>query len=189
MTREEVAHVVRAAANVTGETEFVLIGSQALVGQLEFPPRDEVLVRSMELDLYARDNPQSSDEISGVLGFDSDFHRAFGIFADGVGPDTAVLPAGWEERLRPIRLEQMRRRDGAAVTAWALDPNDLLVAKYAAAREKDVEFAEAALRLGLAEAPAVVRGIDEVRNRIGEAKRLMALSSIERALREQQQPG
>lgn len=183
MSRDEVAHVVRAAANITGETEFILIGSQALIAQLESTPPDDVLVRSMELDLYPRDRPELSDEISGVLGFDSDFHRTFGIFADGVGPETAILPTEWETRLRPVRLEQMRRRDGAAVTAWALDPSDLLVAKYAAGREKDLAFAEAALRLGLADAAAVERGIDCVRDRIGEPKRRLALSSIGRALR------
>lgn len=33
MRRDELEHIVRAAADVTGQKEFIVIGSQAILGQ------------------------------------------------------------------------------------------------------------------------------------------------------------
>lgn len=50
MKRADLEHVIRAAAAVTGEYEFVIIGSQSILGPIPYPP-DE-LTMSMEADIY-----------------------------------------------------------------------------------------------------------------------------------------
>jgi hypothetical protein len=62
----ELDHILGAAANVTGQEEFVVIGSQAILGSIDEPPRD--LLQSMEADLYPLANPADADKIDGALG-------------------------------------------------------------------------------------------------------------------------
>ncbi len=77
---------------MTGQDEFVVIGSQAILGSLGQPP--ESMLQSLEADLYALHDPGASDLIDGALGDGSQFHRAFGYYAHGVGPQTAKAPRG-----------------------------------------------------------------------------------------------
>src|SRR3954462_14223009 len=86
--------------------------------------------------------PSSSTEPSGERSI---FHETFGYYAHGVGEDTAVLPAGWKDRLVPIHNENTR-----GATGWCLEPHDLAVSKLIAGREKGVQFVSAMLRHGLA---------------------------------------
>ncbi len=101
MRRDELEHMIRAAADVTGEKAFIVIGSQAILGQ--YPDAPAPLLMSMEADLYARYAPDKSDFIDGSLGRDSRFDQTFGYHADGVSPSTAKLPSGREDRLTRIR--------------------------------------------------------------------------------------
>jgi len=82
---------------VTGVDEFVVIGSQAILGSFEQPP--EEMLQSLEVDIYPLCDPRAADLIDGALGDGSQFHVAFGYYAHGVGPETAEAPAGWQERL------------------------------------------------------------------------------------------
>ena len=50
MNRQELEHIVRAAAGITGETEFIVIGSQSILGK--FPDAPRTLRQSMEADIY-----------------------------------------------------------------------------------------------------------------------------------------
>jgi hypothetical protein len=34
MTREELEHIIRASADVTGQYEFIIVGSQSILGQV-----------------------------------------------------------------------------------------------------------------------------------------------------------
>ena len=90
---------------------------------------------SEEADIYAPARPDLCDEIDGALGAGSDFQRAFRYYADGVGPETATLPDGWEERLVPICNANT---DGA--TGWCLEVHDIAIAKYFANRAKDRRY-------------------------------------------------
>lgn len=49
MNRQELEHIVRAAAGITGETEFIVIGSQSILGK--FPDAPRTLRQSMEADI------------------------------------------------------------------------------------------------------------------------------------------
>ena len=57
MRRDQLEHIIRAAAAVTGENEFIVVGSQAILGQ--YPDAPAPLLISMEADLY--DRPPEDD--------------------------------------------------------------------------------------------------------------------------------
>jgi len=105
MKRSELEHLIRAAGRIAGGREIVVIGSQAVLGQ--FPDAPVALLASMEADLYPRNDPGLADEVDGAIGEGSRFHEQYGYYAQGVGPDTATLPAagsgGWCVSRTPIR--------------------------------------------------------------------------------------
>jgi hypothetical protein len=139
MKRSDLEHILRACKGVTGETEFIVVGSQAVLGRHPDAPR--VLRQSMEADLYPRFKPDLSPQIEGSLGRYSQFDVTFGYHADGVSPTTATLPPGWEDRLVKVSNENT----GGAV-GWCLEPHDLAFSKLAARREKDLAFVAALVR-------------------------------------------
>jgi hypothetical protein len=145
VNREQLEHLIRAAGEVTHEYEFVIIGSQSILGPIPHPP-DE-LKMSMEADMYpmnaGNELARKTDKIDGVLGEGSPFHEMNGYYAQGVGPETACLPDGWKDRLQRI---QSRATNG--YVGYCLDVIDLFMAKVAANREKDREFDIALLRYG-----------------------------------------
>ena len=145
MTRDEFDHAIRAAGSILGVDELLVIGSQALHGVIRdgLPPEAQ---RSMEVDIAVMGDVDGSraDLIDGSIGEASMFHETFGYYAQGVTESTAVLPAGWRERL--IRYESPTT---AGVAALCLEPHDLWVAKAVAHRPKDLEFCRALLAGGL----------------------------------------
>lgn len=50
MTREELEHIIRASGDITDQYEFVIIGSQSMLGAVSSP--EEVFLVSMEADIY-----------------------------------------------------------------------------------------------------------------------------------------
>ena len=81
MKRSDREHILRASKSVTGEAEFIVIGSQAILGR--FPDAPRVLRQSMEADLYPRYRPELSDLIEGSLGRYSQFDQTFGVSQRG----------------------------------------------------------------------------------------------------------
>jgi hypothetical protein len=141
MKRDAFDHAVWAAGAILGEDEVLVIGSQALYGSVAegLPPEAE---RSVEADIAALDDPddRKADLIDGAIGEASMFHESFGYYAQGVSRTTAVLPAGWHDRLR--RYESPATN---GVVAWCLEAHDLWLSKAAAMRPKDIEFCDALL--------------------------------------------
>ncbi len=131
--------MIRAASAITLEDEFVIIGSQALLG--EHPDAPGELLVSIEVDLYPRAKPESSILVDGAIGEGSTFQDTFGYYAHGVSPQTATLPERWEERLIPVKNENT-----GGATGWCLETHDLAVSKLVAGREKDVEFVNGLVR-------------------------------------------
>lgn len=142
MQRSDLEHLIRAAAEITNEYEFVVIGSQAILGSVDSPPA-ECLV-SMEADIYPLRAPELADLIDVMIGELSPFHDHFGYYAQGVSPETARLPKDWMNRV--IRLQNASTNGRVA---YCLDATDLFVAKACAAREKDAVFNRALLRHGI----------------------------------------
>lgn len=93
MTRQQLEHLIRAAADIAQDDEIVVIGSRAILGQ--FPEAPGTLRASVEADLFPRNHPERADLIGGSIGEASPFHAAYGYYAQGVGEATEVLPAGW----------------------------------------------------------------------------------------------
>lgn len=118
MNRSQFDHAIRAAAAVVGESEILVIGSQAIHASLhdQIP---ESAMRSVEADiaLFADEDGAKSDLVDGSIGEASMFHQAFGFHAQGVSIESAILPDGWEERL-------VRYKSPAAgeVVAWSCHP-------------------------------------------------------------------
>lgn len=138
MKREELEHLIRAAAAVTNQYELMIIGSQSILGAHPTAP-SELLV-STEADIYPVGRPDLADLIEGAIGEGSGFERAFGYYAQGVGPDTAVLPEGWESRLVKVQNQNTDMKIG-----YCLSPEDLAASKLVAGRDKDWRFVSAML--------------------------------------------
>ena len=145
MNREQLAHVVRAAATVTGDGDIVIIGSQSILGAADVERLPEEATMSMEADVAFRDDIDASkaDAVDGAIGELSQFHETYGYYAQGVEISTAVLPAGWEDR-----AEILDRPDSRPGYARCLEPHDLVVSKLVAGREKDITFAAALIERG-----------------------------------------
>ncbi|MFT4049354.1 MAG: hypothetical protein QM648_05880 [Solirubrobacterales bacterium] len=169
MNRDELIHIIRASAAITGETSFVIIGSQSILGSHEDLP--DPLVVSMEADIYPKRNPEKAIAIDGAIGEGSMFQDSFGVYAHGVGPETAKCPSGWESRLVPLELEV----DGQLVTAECLDPNDLVLAKCVAGRERDREFAKCALDEGVVDLKVMLSRVGDLPVAQTEIERVRAM--------------
>jgi hypothetical protein len=157
MRREDFEHVIAAAAEVSGEDEFVVVGSQAILGT--YPKAPETMLRSMEADIYPRRSPGKANEIDGSLGDGSPFQRAYGYYAHGVGPETAKPPVGWEKRLVAVQVGS-RVASKRTPVAYCLEVHDLVLAKCVAGRDRDWDFAREALRAGFVSSEELRRRSD-----------------------------
>ena len=154
MRRAQLEHIIRAAGTIADDTDIVVVGSQAILGQ--HPDAPEPLLASMEADVYPMNAPERADLVDGSIGEGSMFHETFGYYAQGVGPDTAVLPRGWQARLVPVRGPRT-----SGVTGWCLEVHDLLVSKAIAGRPKDLAFLATALAAELADPALLEARLDE----------------------------
>jgi len=143
MKKREVDHVLRAAGRIMHEKQFIIVGSQSLHGK--YPDLADDIVRSAEVDLFAKSHPEKSDSLN-VIGVYSTFHEQYGYYADPVDDKTATLPKGWR-----ARLVNLPPGDTDGVLGLCLDPHDLAIAKYVASREKDLQFNRALVSRGLLE--------------------------------------
>ena len=132
MKKQQVDHILRFAGEITGETQFIIIGSQSLHGK--HPDVADEIVMSFEVDLIAKKKPDRTEWLN-MIGQDSRFHETHGYYADPVDETTATLPKGWKNR-----LVNLPPGDTAGVSGLCLDPHDLAIAKYVARREKDIAF-------------------------------------------------
>lgn len=148
MTRAQLEHILPASAAITGADEFVVIGSQAILGSHANPP-PEFLV-SIDADLFTLRSPEDANLIDGSIGEGSPFHQTFHYYAHGVGEEPATLPAGWKSRLVALRTPST-----GGATGLCLEVHDLAVSKLVAGREKDLTYIAALLRHGIAD-PAII---------------------------------
>jgi len=155
MTREQLEHLIRAAAVIADDDTIVVIGSQAVLGQ--FPDAPASMRVSMEADLFPLHHPERADVIDGSIGELSPFHETFGYYAQAVSEETARLPLGWKGRLVVVQNENTR-----GVKGLCLEVHDLLVAKIIAGREKDIAFLRAAAEHQIADAETLYQRLATV---------------------------
>src|SRR5262249_15184612 len=122
MKKRQVDHVLRAAGRITGEKQFIIIGSQAL--HARYPDLPDEILRSVEVDLLAAGKVERTEWLN-TIGFDSPFHESFGYYADPVDAETATLPRSWR-----ARLLELPAGDTEGVRGLCIDPHDLAIAKH-----------------------------------------------------------
>ncbi|MDY6986767.1 MAG: DUF6036 family nucleotidyltransferase [Thermodesulfobacteriota bacterium] len=151
MTRDQLEHAIRAACDVSKDTELWIFGSQAILG--EFPKAPQSLRASIEVDVQPKNRPENVDDIDAILGELSQFHKTHGFYVHGILIESAKLPVGWEERT--ISVSDPIGTKGKK--GWCIGAHDLAASKLAAYREKDREF----VRLLLIEKMIDVRTLTE----------------------------
>src|SRR6266478_3281824 len=141
MKKQQVDHVLRAAGRITGEKQFIIIESQSLHGK--YPDIADEILTSFEVGLVASKKADRTGWLNAI-GVDSPFHESFGYYADPVDLKAATLPKGWKGR-----LVNLPPGETEGVTGLCLEPHDLAIAKYAAAREKGLIFTRELARRGI----------------------------------------
>lgn len=146
MKREDLARLFARARELCGETDYVVLGSLAVLGYAgEVPPR---MAASIDVDAYCKHDPGRTFDLARELGQGSAFEAANGYYLDPISPSIATLPSGWEERLARITL-------AAELVAWFLEPNDAAVSKYARMEPRDREWIRPGLRSGVLSLPTL----------------------------------
>jgi len=138
MRQAQLRHVILEIGERFGLTEFYVIGSAAILASLPDPPEGS-LVATRDVDVIpGADDEKVADQISYVMGEASEFDLTYGYYAQGVTLSTPkYAPRGWQSRTIPIQVDRYR--------ALCMEPHDLLLSKLGAGREKDLEFARAAV--------------------------------------------
>jgi hypothetical protein len=101
--REQLEHVLRAASQIAQDPDVLVIGSQSILGAIPEERLPAAATASIEVDVAFFDDPEDrkADRVDGAIGELSAFHESYGYYAQGVSVSTAVLPAGWRDRLVP----------------------------------------------------------------------------------------
>lgn len=156
------------AKELTNHDEFVVIGSNSVLGV----PRDIELPRRMtmsnDVDAYTKNDPKRVYDLQKRLGQGSEFELENGYYLDPVSPTLPTLPEGWETRLFKVKFT-----DGLIV--YFLDPNDAAVSKYARCEPRDREWLQAGLAAGILSAAVIeYRMRETVFSDEGERERAIA---------------
>lgn len=158
MTPWELEHVLQAAGESTGCKSFIVIGSQAIIGSYPKGVDVEALPRELKMSNEADLIPEKEELwelVERDLGENSMFAERFGYHADGVERNTAILPAGWEDRLIPFKTPGTN-----GVTGFCLEAHDLVVSKLAAGRIKDKDFCWRVIELGMVDEAVLLERLD-----------------------------
>jgi hypothetical protein len=135
LTRKQLEHAIRAACEVSGDSEIWIFGSQAILG--EFPDAPEDLRASIEVDVQPKNRSVNMESIEAILGELSRFHQTHGFYVHALPiEEAAVLPQGWEQRTIPVFDRELTSGN----TGWCIEAHDLAASKLAAFREKDRDF-------------------------------------------------
>jgi len=99
MRRDQLEHAIRAACQIIGHTEVIVVGSQAILGSFDETDLPEAATMSVEVDILPNadgndETARLADLIEGVAGEFSPFEELHGFSIDGVDLDTAVHPGG-----------------------------------------------------------------------------------------------
>jgi hypothetical protein len=167
MNREDLEHIIRASSEVTDQYEFIIIGSQSILGSI--PDPEEVFKMSAEADIYPYMAPELADKIDGAIGEASHFHETYGYYAQGVGPETATLPSDWISRVHRVQNGNTNDRVG-----YCLDVIDLFMSKAVAGRNKDRVFCMALLQHGYVTVDKAVDMVTQMPLNNDEQRRLRA---------------
>jgi hypothetical protein len=178
MNREQLDHVLRAAADIVKDADILIIGSQAILASRDESELPIEATRSIEVDLAFFDDPdeERADAVDGAIGELSRFHETFGYYGQGVSLSTAVLPEDWIAEL----VELDSATPGSRVRA--LGPHDCVVSKLVANREKDRVFAKALIGAGIVDPDHLVARIRLLPHTIDEPRRRRLIDWVRHAV-------
>jgi hypothetical protein len=171
MRRDQLEHAIRAACQISGLTEVVIVGSQAILGSYTDDELPFYATRSAEIDVLPITNDASeiarlADEIEGVAGEFSPFSELHGFSIDGVDLQTSALPDGWRDRLVKVQNANTAAPAGEPqFIGWCLDKEDLCVSKLCALREKDQNFVDALITADLVDSHVIATRLATVPKR------------------------
>lgn len=154
MRRDELLDALRRAYAITGDKDFVVVGSQAIHGAFNKAVLPKATMQSMETDIL----PLFDAEGDKFWALSVRGKSGPGAEIDGVDIGTSTLPEGWVDRLVPLPCDGSP--DG--VIGWCLDPHDLVVAKAIAGRPKDHRFIEAAAKANLVNPQVALRRMEKL---------------------------
>ena len=153
MRFDQLEHAIRAACDVSGDTELIIFGPQAILGTAPGAPAS--LRASIEVDIQAKTFPERTDLIDGALGEHSLFHSTHGFYVHGVSVESATLPSGWETRTIAVQHAVC----GRGGTGHCIEAHDLAASKLVANREKDRIFVTTLLVEGVIDKEALMQRI------------------------------
>lgn len=175
MNREQFYHLLRASSEIVETqrawrgidveehpTRILVIGSQSILGSWSEEYLPEATTSSVEMDVafmpvpvdeYTFDVPaqEFADWVEAGIGEETQFHDSFMVYAQGVAPETAILPSGWQRRLVEIRVPDLRTR----TRVYCLNPYDLCAAKLTRLEEKDRLYVASLIKAGDIDAAAL----------------------------------
>lgn len=156
MTREELEHAIRAACDVSGDTEVYVFGSQAILGQFRDAPAE--LRQSAEADIAPVNRVDMIGVVNGSLGELSQFHNAHGFYVHGIAIEAAVLPRGWQKRTIKVRNHHTNN-----MTGWCVEAHDLAASKLVAFRPKDRDFVRVLIAVGIVKPRKLLLRIGQIK--------------------------
>src|SRR5215475_6540488 len=155
MDRGQLQHVVYEIGRRLQIEEVYVIGSAAILAKLPNPPQGE-LTATRDVDVIPPDDDQElAHAISFVLGEASPFDELNGYYAEGVTSETPKFaPHDWKSRAVAIQLE--------GIVARCMSPEDLVLSKLGAGREKDFGFARSLATLKILDLGLLVDLLERV---------------------------
>lgn len=140
---------------LTGIVDFIVVGSQAILGSFADAPSS--LRTSQDIDLFPRSGATAeiNRRILGAVGPESEFESEHGFYIEAVGDWTvATSLSRWRERL--VRVDA----PGGAI-GWCLCPLDIAYNKAEAGREKDIAYLAELFRCGIVRPSQIKAAMDE----------------------------
>ncbi|MDB6139589.1 MAG: hypothetical protein JWO94_2661 [Verrucomicrobiaceae bacterium] len=149
MDIKALVHLATAASAIVPEIRFIVFGSSSAFGS--FPDLAEHIAsykQTLDADIVPDPVDQGTyDLLTECLGKESAFFDRYGYYADINGPRAfECFPADFRERLVPLQ---------ECPNVFALEPNDMAVAKLIAGREKDIRLLSILLARGCLEEAAI----------------------------------
>jgi hypothetical protein len=148
MELSDLQELFEEATKLSGEAEFVVLGSLSILGIVKGSDVPARMLMSIDVDCFTRHDPARIYGLQGVLGAGSPFEASHGFYLDPISPQVATLPEQWEYRLIRVPLAK-------GIVVFFLEPNDAAVSKYARCEPRDREWIQAGMQAGLISAPIV----------------------------------
>jgi hypothetical protein len=170
LKRSELEHIIRAAGDVLGEDEVIIVGSQSILGQ--FPEGlPAAVMLSREADVMDKNDPvgEKALRLNGAIGEYSDFDEMNSYYAEGVEDALTTFPRGWRDRLVSVATPSTNGKIGLCA-----EIHDTCVAKLVAGRDKDFKYVGSLIQSGHARPEILIERICDTEISDNDQQRLLA---------------